>query len=84
MHEYGIVLMSFVACCYGNVLKTNETLARQFLERYEKEAENVWYQGSTKAWAYYTNITDYNSEQMVRHISYLSCRIMVKYCTYYS
>lgn len=75
MYGYGLVLMSFVFCCYGNGLETNETLARQFLGRYESEAEEVSYQNSLKAWAYNTNITDYNSDQLVRQFSYLSLRI---------
>jgi len=40
--------------------------ARAFLRRYNAEAPDYMHEYITKAWAYFTNLTDYNSQQMVR------------------
>lgn len=42
-----------------------EEKARAFLKRYNSEVQDVMYQVALKSWAYYTNLTEYNSEQMV-------------------
>lgn len=43
--------------------------ARAFLERYNREAPEVMNQYMLKAWTYNTNLTDYNSQQMVTTVS---------------
>lgn len=44
-----------------------EEKARAFLKRYNSEVQDVMYQVALKSWAYYTNLTEYNSEQMVSY-----------------
>lgn len=67
-----VVLVVFFFCCGRAADDTEIARAQEFLERYSAEAEKVYYQSSLKAWTYNTNVTDYNSEQMVKYFHYLS------------
>ncbi|XP_053409042.1 angiotensin-converting enzyme-like isoform X1 [Mercenaria mercenaria] len=60
-----LVLLSFLYC---HVLAADDNVTEKailFLQRYNREAIEVTYESGIKAWIYNTNITDYNSEQMV-------------------
>lgn len=65
MFENSAVFLTFLFCCGLAADDSEIARAKNFLERYNEEAEKVYYQANLKSWAYYTNITDYNSEQMV-------------------
>ena len=45
----------------------NETMAKAFLQFYDRTAQVVWNQFMAAAWNYVTNITKKNQEEMVWH-----------------
>jgi hypothetical protein len=70
MKIIGYILFFLVFCCCRSFAADDneEARARQFVEKYDKEAVEVSYESALKSWIYNTNITDYNSEQMVSFI----------------
>ena len=63
----------FVIALFAVVVVTNAVgneidRANAFLKKYEASASDISYKSSLAAWTYNTNITDYNSEQMVKYI----------------
>ena len=43
--------------------------AEQFLDEFNATAVDIAYESSVLAWAYNTNVTDYNSQKMVSSLS---------------
>lgn len=64
---------------------TTEDLAETFLEKFNYEAEDLYYQSSLASWNYNTNITDENIEKMVSFHGYIGvfvASLRLDYCLY--
>uniref|UniRef100_A0A3Q0R8E8 Angiotensin-converting enzyme n=1 Tax=Amphilophus citrinellus TaxID=61819 RepID=A0A3Q0R8E8_AMPCI len=60
----GILVTLLAVSCAVSAQSDVETQARQFLERFDKEASELMYQNSLASWAYNTNITQENSDKL--------------------
>ncbi|XP_030582139.1 angiotensin-converting enzyme 2 [Archocentrus centrarchus] len=60
----GILVTLLALSCAVSAQSDVETQARQFLEKFDKEASELMYQNSLASWAYNTNITQENSDKL--------------------
>ena len=77
---YSLFILNFCYCRAFLVDVNEEERARQFLEKYDTEAAGVTYLSVLKAWTYNTNLTDYNSEQMVSYVFLFISLYMIFKC----
>lgn len=61
-----ILVTLLVVSCAVFAQSDIENQAREFLQRFDKEATERMYQYSLASWAYNTNITKENSDKLVR------------------
>ncbi|KAL4229123.1 hypothetical protein ACF0H5_012162 [Mactra antiquata] len=59
-----LVVLAFLKSCNGQA-GAELTRAQEFLEKYEREASEIFYKSALADWAYATNITEYNSNKSV-------------------
>lgn len=69
----GIAILTVVAVlvCFAAAEKLKGGIRdvekmKKFLERFNEEAQNMWYDDTVAAFTYQTNLTDYNMKKMVR------------------
>ena len=64
-----LTCLAYLVCLVlGDALLGEVDVAKMkaFLERFNTEAQDNWYDDNVAAFTYQTNLTDYNMEKMVR------------------